>query len=192
MNVRETDPNIDVVSFGCRLNAYESEVMRDHALNAGLRDTVIVNTCAVTKEAERQGLQAIRRLKRERPGVSVIATGCAVQLAPEKYADMPEVARVIGNEPKLRRESWLAWMDQIHRRASLETDGDGWSGTGLQPRCLPWRRGNRPQPPRPAPAARSSPAVPGSTTEPPGRSGPGRAARKRPASRRPRPGSGRG
>src|SRR5690349_1075087 len=98
--------NVDVVSFGCRLNAYESEVMRDHAHAAGLTDTIIVNTCAVTKEAERQGVQAIRKLKRENPGSKVIATGCAVQLDPARYAAMPEVARVIGNEHKMKAASF--------------------------------------------------------------------------------------
>lgn len=102
---------VDVVSFGCRLNAYESEVMRDHATAAGLTETVIVNTCAVTKEAERQGVQAIRKIKRANPGARVIVAGCAVQLDPAKYAAMPEVARVLGNEHKMKPASFLPDID---------------------------------------------------------------------------------
>ncbi|MDX2143138.1 MAG: tRNA (N(6)-L-threonylcarbamoyladenosine(37)-C(2))-methylthiotransferase MtaB [Rhodospirillaceae bacterium] len=107
MNAVTKPASVEVVNFGCRLNAYESEVMRGHAQAAGLTDTVIVNTCAVTQEAERQGRQAIRRLKRERPDARIIATGCAVQLSPDAYAAMPEVARVMGNEHKMKRESFL-------------------------------------------------------------------------------------
>ncbi|MSO97177.1 MAG: tRNA (N(6)-L-threonylcarbamoyladenosine(37)-C(2))-methylthiotransferase MtaB [Rhodospirillaceae bacterium] len=98
---------VEVVNFGCRLNAYESVVMHEHATAAGLSNTIIVNTCAVTKEAERQSQQAIRRIKRENPSAAIIATGCAAQLAPEKYSAMPEVTRVIGNEHKMKRESFL-------------------------------------------------------------------------------------
>jgi threonylcarbamoyladenosine tRNA methylthiotransferase MtaB len=97
-----------VVTFGCRLNAYESQVMRDHARAAGWRDAVIVNTCAVTAEAERQARQAIRRLRRQRPGARIIVTGCAAQIDPEKFAAMPEVDQVIGNAEKMRAESYLS------------------------------------------------------------------------------------
>jgi threonylcarbamoyladenosine tRNA methylthiotransferase MtaB len=93
----------DVITFGCRLNAQES------ALIAGLAtgsDVVVVNTCAVTGEAERQARQAIRRLKREQPGKRIVVTGCAAQLHPERFAAMPEVARVVGNAEKLRAETW--------------------------------------------------------------------------------------
>lgn len=107
MNAITKNKGVEVVNFGCRLNAYESEVMRDHAQAVGLTNTVIVNTCAVTKEAERQGQQAIRRLKRDNPSATIIATGCGAQLDPAKYASMPEVARVIGNEHKMKRESFL-------------------------------------------------------------------------------------
>ncbi len=96
-----------VVSLGCRLNTYESEVMRAHARDTGLSNAIIVNTCAVTKEAERQGLQTLRRLRRENPDAHIVATGCAVQLDPSRYADMPEVNRVLGNEHKMKRESFL-------------------------------------------------------------------------------------
>ena len=95
---------LDVITFGCRLNAYESEVMRARARAAGLTEGVIVNTCAVTGEAERQARQAIRRARRKRPEATIIATGCAAQLDPERYAAMPEVDRVIGNQEKLTLE----------------------------------------------------------------------------------------
>ncbi len=107
MNMMKKTGGVEVVNFGCRLNAYESEVMRSHAQSAGLTNTIIVNTCAVTKEAERQGQQSIRKLKRENPDATIIATGCGAQLDPTKYANMPEVARVIGNEHKMKRESFL-------------------------------------------------------------------------------------
>ena len=95
---------LDVITFGCRLNAYESEVMRARAQAAGLTEGVIVNTCAVTGEAERQARQAIRRARRNNPAATIIATGCAAQLDPEGYAGMPEVDRVIGNREKLTLE----------------------------------------------------------------------------------------
>ncbi len=94
----------DILTFGCRLNAYESEVMRGHA--SGLADTVIVNTCAVTAEAERQARQAIRRLARTRPEARIIVTGCAVQTDPAAWAALPGVAKVLGNLDKLRPESF--------------------------------------------------------------------------------------
>ena len=94
--------SLDILTLGCRLNSYESEVMRDHAQAAGLADAVIVNTCAVTSEAVRQARQAIRRARRERPGAAIIVTGCAVQIDPASFADMPEVTRVIGNAEKMK------------------------------------------------------------------------------------------
>lgn len=96
----------ELVTFGCRLNTYESEVMRTHAKNAGLGDAIIFNTCAVTKEAERQARQAIRRARRENPNAKIIVTGCSAQIAPEKYAAMKEVDRIIGNDLKLQPETW--------------------------------------------------------------------------------------
>jgi threonylcarbamoyladenosine tRNA methylthiotransferase MtaB len=96
-----------ILTFGCRLNAFESEVMRDHARAGGLQDVVIVNTCAVTAEAERQARQAIRRARREHPDAPIIVTGCAAQIDPDRYAAMIEVDRVLGNEEKLRAESFL-------------------------------------------------------------------------------------
>ena len=95
---------LEVITFGCRLNAYESEVMRARAQAAGLSEGVIVNTCAVTGEAERQARQAIRRARRRNPEATIIATGCAAQLDPEGYAAMPEVDRVVGNREKLTLE----------------------------------------------------------------------------------------
>jgi threonylcarbamoyladenosine tRNA methylthiotransferase MtaB len=97
---------VDVVTFGCRLNAYESEVIRREAEAAGLADTVIVNTCAVTAEAVRQSRQAIRRLARERPAARIVVTGCAAQIEPKTFAAMPEVALVLGNQEKLSAEAW--------------------------------------------------------------------------------------
>ena len=95
-----------ILTFGCRLNAFESEVMREHAAAAKLSGTVVINSCAVTAEAERQVRQAIRRARREQPGARIVVTGCAAQLDPEGYAAMPEVDRVVGNAEKLRRETW--------------------------------------------------------------------------------------
>jgi len=95
-----------VVTFGCRLNTYESEVMRTHAQNAGLQDVIIFNTCAVTKEAERQARQSIRRARKENPTANIIVTGCSAQISPDVYAAMPEVSYVIGNDLKLKPETW--------------------------------------------------------------------------------------
>jgi threonylcarbamoyladenosine tRNA methylthiotransferase MtaB len=162
MTVLHPAPTVEVVSFGCRLNAYEAEVMREHALAQGLTDAVIVNTCAVTKEAERQGLQAIRRLKRERPHRTVIAAGCAVQLDPARYAAMPEVARALGNEAKLKRESFAPELtekvlvgDIMTARETSEHLIEGFHGRarafvqvqqGCDHRCtfciIPFARGN--------------------------------------------------
>src|SRR5213082_847596 len=98
--------SVEVVTFGCRLNAYESEVIRRNAEGAGLADAVVVNTCAVTAEAVRQARQAIRRLKRERPDARIVVTGCAAQTEPQTFAAMPEVAIVAGNDRKLEPEFW--------------------------------------------------------------------------------------
>ncbi len=95
---------LEVITFGCRLNAYESEVVRARARAAGLTEGVIVNTCAVTGEAERQARQAIRRARRRNPQATIIATGCAAQLDPAGFAAMPEVDRVVGNREKLTLE----------------------------------------------------------------------------------------
>src|ERR1700726_1077811 len=100
--------SVDVVTFGCRLNAQESEVIRAHAQAAGLADTVVVNTCAVTAEAVRQSRQAIRRIRRRRPNAQIVVTGCAAQIEPSNFAAMPEVSLVLGNEEKLSARVWQA------------------------------------------------------------------------------------
>jgi threonylcarbamoyladenosine tRNA methylthiotransferase MtaB len=97
---------IELVSFGCRLNAFETEVMRGHAAAAGLSHAVVINTCAVTAEATRQARQAIRKARRENPGARIVVTGCAAQIDPASFAAMPEVDQVLGNEEKLRRETF--------------------------------------------------------------------------------------
>ena len=99
--------DVDILSFGCRLNIWESEVMRQLARDAGLDNTIIVNTCAVTAGAEREARQAIRRAHRDRPDAQIIVTGCAAQLKSGAFAAMPEVARVLGNADKLKAESWV-------------------------------------------------------------------------------------
>jgi len=91
-----------VITFGCRLNTYESEVIRDLSGQAGLEGAIIINTCAVTAEAERQARQAIRRLRRENPDAEIIVTGCGAQINPKQYSDMPEVNSVIGNDEKMK------------------------------------------------------------------------------------------
>src|SRR3954447_16658620 len=97
---------VDVVTFGCRLNAFESEVIRREAEQAGLSDTIVINSCAVTNEAVAQARQQIRRLKRERPGARIVVTGCAAQTQPTMFAAMAEVDRVIGNDGKMRADAW--------------------------------------------------------------------------------------
>jgi threonylcarbamoyladenosine tRNA methylthiotransferase MtaB len=98
--------SVDVVTFGCRLNAAESEVIRREAERAGFADTVVVNTCAVTTEAVRQARQAIRALRRERPQTKIIVTGCAAQTEPQTFVGMAEADRVIGNAEKLSPAGW--------------------------------------------------------------------------------------
>jgi threonylcarbamoyladenosine tRNA methylthiotransferase MtaB len=99
---------VEIVTFGCRLNAFESEVIGRAAATAGLADAVIVNTCAVTAEAERQARQAIRRARRERPDARIIVTGCAATLAPARYAGLPEVDAVLDNDAKLKSQSYAS------------------------------------------------------------------------------------
>ena len=100
--------SVDVVTFGCRLNAYESEVIRREAIAGGVGDTVIVNTCAVTAEAVRQARQSVRRLKRERPHSRIVVTGCAAQTEADVFAAMAEVDRVVGNEEKFDSRTWAS------------------------------------------------------------------------------------
>jgi threonylcarbamoyladenosine tRNA methylthiotransferase MtaB len=97
---------VDVITFGCRLNAFESEVILREAENAGLSNTIVINSCAVTNEAVAQARQSIRRLKREKPGLRIVVTGCAAQTQAEMFAGMAEVDRVVGNDDKMRSEAW--------------------------------------------------------------------------------------
>jgi threonylcarbamoyladenosine tRNA methylthiotransferase MtaB len=100
--------SVAVVTFGCRLNSVESEVIRREAEGAGLSDTIVINSCAVTNEAVAQARQSIRKLRRERPGARIVVTGCAAQTQSEMFAAMSEVDRVIGNDDKLRGQAWRA------------------------------------------------------------------------------------
>ena len=93
-------------TLGCRLNAYESEAMKDLAQHAGLNNAVIVNTCAVTAEAVRKSKQEIRRLRRDNPDAKIIVTGCAAQIEPETFTNMTEVDAVIGNTEKMQAATW--------------------------------------------------------------------------------------
>ena len=145
----------EIITFGCRLNAFESEVMRRAAAAAGLSDAVIINTCAVTAEAERQVRQAIRRARRMHPEATIIVTGCAAELDPGRYAALPEVDRVLGNRAKLEVQSYLS---EGASRADLEETAsqfiDGFEGKsraflqvqhGCDHRCtfciIPYTRG---------------------------------------------------
>src|SRR5258707_8255101 len=148
-------PQTEIITFGCRLNAFESEVIRRAAATAGLTEAVIVNTCAVTAEAERQARQAIRQARRRRPGATIIVTGCAAEIAPERYAALPEVDRVLGNQAKLQPQSYLP--DGLAPASAMETAEhlvDGFEGKsraflqvqqGCDHRCtfciIPYARG---------------------------------------------------
>jgi threonylcarbamoyladenosine tRNA methylthiotransferase MtaB len=152
-----------VVTFGCRLNTYESQVIKDLAIQAGLDNTLIINTCAVTTEAERQARQTIRKLKRQNPDLKIIVTGCASQINPSQFANMSEVDRVIGNEEKMKLSSYI--HSDVHERVLVndimsirETAGhlvSGFEGrarafvqvqNGCDHRCtfctIPYGRGN--------------------------------------------------
>jgi threonylcarbamoyladenosine tRNA methylthiotransferase MtaB len=151
---------LDIVTFGCRLNVDESEIIRAQAAAAGLRDAIIVNTCAVTAEAERQARQTIRRLRRERPDARIIVTGCAAQVDPQRFAAMPEIDQVIGNVEKLSAASYgatrrvaVADIMTVRETAGHLVEGfDGHSRAFLQVqqgcdhRCtfcvIPYGRGN--------------------------------------------------
>src|SRR6195952_1098229 len=100
--------SVDVVTFGCRLNAFESELITRGADTAGLVEAGAITSCAVTNEAVAQARQSIRKLKRERPAARIIVTGCAAQTQAEMFAAMPEVDRIIGNDDKLRGHAWRA------------------------------------------------------------------------------------
>src|SRR5271169_3271882 len=103
---RREQMGVDVVTFGCRLNAAESEVIRREAERAGFTDTVVINTCAVTAEAVRQARQTIRALRRERPQAKIVVTGCAAQTEPQTFVAMAEADGVLGNTEKLDHAAW--------------------------------------------------------------------------------------
>jgi threonylcarbamoyladenosine tRNA methylthiotransferase MtaB len=119
---------VEVITFGCRLNSYESELIKKSAHDAGLAETIIFNSCAVTAEAERQLRQAIRKARRNNPDHKIIVTGCAAQINPQKYALMPEVDKVIGNEEKTLKISYL----QIEQEKVLVNDIMSIKETALQ------------------------------------------------------------
>jgi threonylcarbamoyladenosine tRNA methylthiotransferase MtaB len=138
--------SVDIVTFGCRLNSFESEVIRREAEGAGLSDTIVINSCAVTNEAVAQARQSIRKLKRERPQARIVVTGCAAQTQSEMFAAMREVDRVIGNDDKMRGHSWrqaraafdlgdgekLAVSDIMAVREMAPHLVEGFPGEGLQ------------------------------------------------------------
>ena len=109
--------SVEVITFGCRLNTFEATIIRREAEAAGLSQTIVINSCAVTNEAVAQARQSIRKLKRERPDARIVVTGCAAQTQAGMFADMSEVDRVIGNDDKMRGEAWRA------TRAFLDVDG---------------------------------------------------------------------
>ena len=112
--------SVEIFTFGCRLNAYESEAIRARAVQAGLDDAVIVNTCAVTAEAVRQSRQTIRKARRARPKSRIIVTGCAAQTEPQTYATMPEVDLVLGNSEKLRATSYADFGVGLEERIRVD------------------------------------------------------------------------
>jgi threonylcarbamoyladenosine tRNA methylthiotransferase MtaB len=132
-------PAPQIITFGCRLNAFESEIIRRAAAEAGLADAIIVNTCAVTAEAERQARQAIRRARREHPHARIIVTGCAATLAPARYAAMSEVDGVLDNAAKLQAASYTAIAPHPDPRPVYgEREGPApkaWEGEGLSLRA---------------------------------------------------------
>ncbi|RZI46344.1 tRNA (N(6)-L-threonylcarbamoyladenosine(37)-C(2))-methylthiotransferase MtaB [Rickettsiales endosymbiont of Peranema trichophorum] len=107
---------LEVVTFGCRLNTYESEVIKKLASQSGLSNTIIFNGCAVTAEAERQLRQAIRKAKRDKPNVKIVVTGCAAQINPEQYSKMSEVDFVIGNQEKIQAKTY----ETVHQESSKQ------------------------------------------------------------------------
>lgn len=109
---------VDIVTFGCRLNAFEAEVIRSKAEGAGLSDAIVINSCAVTNEAVAQARQSIRKLKRERPEARIVVTGCAAQTQSGMFAEMTEVDRVVGNDDKMRGDAWRQARDAFDLGAS--------------------------------------------------------------------------
>src|SRR3977135_1226797 len=115
--------SVEVVTFGCRLNAFESEVILREAESAGLTETIVINSCAVTNEAVAQARQSIRRIKRERPGSRIVVTGCAAQTPAEMFAGLTKVDRALGNDDKMRGDAWRATHAAFGRPASFCIDG---------------------------------------------------------------------
>jgi threonylcarbamoyladenosine tRNA methylthiotransferase MtaB len=158
--IKSPHDGVEIVTLGCRLNAYESEAMRALAGEAALTNAVIINTCAVTGEAVRQARQAIRRARRERPDAEIIVTGCAVQIDPASFAAMPEADRVIGNSEKMRADAFapgerVRVSDIMQARETAPHLIDGFSErtrayvqvqNGCDHRCtfciIPYGRGN--------------------------------------------------
>src|SRR4029077_16888522 len=112
--------SVEIVTFGCRLNAFESEVIRREADRAGLSDTIVINSCAVTNEAVAQARQSIRRLKRERPDARIVVTRCAAQTQPSMFAEMSEVDHVVGNDDKMHGEAWRLTREAFSADAEIE------------------------------------------------------------------------
>ena len=113
-----TFPTPKLSTLGCRLNAYETEAMRELVTSSGLSDAVIINTCAVTAEAVRKSKQEVRKLRKENPNAKVIVTGCAAQIDPNSFASMAEVDFVIGNSEKMAKETWA----QLSDKENFETE----------------------------------------------------------------------
>jgi threonylcarbamoyladenosine tRNA methylthiotransferase MtaB len=126
-------PETQVITFGCRLNAFESEIIGRAAAAAGLGNAIIVNTCAVTAEAERQARQAIRRARRRNPEAMIFVTGCAAEVAPERYTALPEVDRVLGNRAKLLPQSYLPSPASLRSAPSPAVRERGSQAGMLQP-----------------------------------------------------------
>ncbi|MBP7190477.1 MAG: tRNA (N(6)-L-threonylcarbamoyladenosine(37)-C(2))-methylthiotransferase MtaB, partial [Rickettsiaceae bacterium] len=111
--VMSSNKKQEVMTFGCRLNSYESEIIKNNLALSDMDNVIVFNTCAVTKEAERQAKQAIRKSKREDPNVKIIVTGCAAQTNPELFATMTEVDKVMGNEEKLHPQNYLFTEERV-------------------------------------------------------------------------------
>jgi threonylcarbamoyladenosine tRNA methylthiotransferase MtaB len=129
--------SVEVITFGCRLNAFESDVMRQEAERAGIEDTIIINSCAVTNEAVAQARQSIRRLKRQRPTAKIVVTGCAAQTQTQMFADMAEVDRVVGNDDKMQSQAWRDMRAAFDRATSDKVAvGDIMSVRAMTPPAL--------------------------------------------------------
>ena len=122
-----TQPQI--LTYGCRINTYESEIIRNLTRSSGIDDILVINTCAVTAEAERQARQAIRRARRSNPDLKIIVTGCSAQINPDQYSSMDEVDFVFGNEEKLKTTMW----ETIQNSGSLTQVNDIMSATEITP-----------------------------------------------------------